>query len=165
MEKTMYYQLIDWDQTNVEESDLPQAQDLTFCNHLVDGEVQPTTSRDLTFRLGEACLALDYLPLRGVRRAMLCSQRFLDVLTSASVPYTGYPVHLLHRETLRPLDTRYYFWLPQSIHNAIDWERSEAWTNPETGMRRLTRIVLASEVEEASPLLFHALGTGRYCVH
>jgi tetratricopeptide (TPR) repeat protein len=161
----VYYQLIDRPSASVREEDLPRAVNPDVCNRIMFAVDTAELSTELTFLLGEACLSLDYLPIRGVHRGIVCSQRFLDVLTAASVSYRAYPASFLNKETSLLLPAYYSFWLPQSIHNAIDWERSEAWTNPETGQGWLTKIVLTAEVEAASPLLFHAHGTGRYFVH
>ncbi len=161
----MYYQLIETPLAEEVERELPEAVDPELCTRLVDEPDLPRSLVELTFHIGLSCLHVDYLPIRNVSRAMLCSQRFINVLTSMSVPFTTYLARLLEWNTEHLIAVDYFFWLPQQVKDTIDWEHSEDWVDYETGARWLTKLVLTAECEAAAPLLFHAKGSGRYFVH
>lgn len=161
----MYSQLIDVAADNEIWSNLPESLDAKLCMQLIDTYETFQPSITLTFSAGRAGIGRDYLPVQRVSGGWLCSQRFLDVLTKASVPFTAYPAQLLEQDTEQPIEANYSFWMPYRIKNAIDVQRSQIRTDPETGRRSFLEIVLTEECEKTAPLLFHARGSGRYFVH
>ena len=119
----------------------------------------------LKFHINPACLHMDYLRVNHVVNGKLCSQHFIDVLTSESNSFIAYPAELLDETTGQPLAADYWFWLPQSIEGAIDWEGSEIWIDPQLGKRHLSKLVLTAPVEAKRPLLFRTKESGRYLIH
>lgn len=106
----------------------------------------------LQFHINQSCLHVDYLRVNHVVNGRLCSQRFINVLTSESISFIAYPAELLDETTGQPLAANYWFWLPQSIEGAIDWEGSEIWIDPQLGKRHLSKLVLNASVEADWPL-------------
>jgi hypothetical protein len=90
--------------------------------------------------------------------AHLCSQHMVDALARLSVPMRLYPVTLLNLGTGEPYSRAYYCWIPQQLEDAIDWQRSEIWTDPETGERILTNMVLTDSIERSAAPLFSPTG-------
>lgn len=119
----------------------------------------------LQFHINQSCLHVDYLRVNHVVNGRLCSQRFINVLTSESISFIAYPAELLDETTGQPLAANYWFWLPQSIEGAIDWEGSEIWIDPQLGKRHLSKLVLNASVEAEGPLLFRTKESGRYLIH
>jgi len=159
----MYYFLLELPADEKVELELPRAEDPGLCETLAFERDPPKSLFQLTFHLDPSCPKLDYLPIKNVPFGKLCSQHFIDVLTSASVPFRAYPVQMLERNTEQPIVANYFFCAPKRIKDAIDWERSEEWVQPNTGTRWLTKLVLTAESETSAPLLFQT--RGRYLVH
>jgi len=111
------------------------AVDAEVCLALARERDIPRSIPPLSFRISSRYLQEDYLYIYNVPSGKLCSQQFLNVLTSEGVPFTAYPTHLLEWDTRQPLDAAYSFWIAPWIKGAIDWERSEEWFNHETGNR------------------------------
>ncbi|HZU66276.1 MAG TPA: tetratricopeptide repeat protein [Ktedonobacteraceae bacterium] len=143
---------------------MPQAIDPRLCLQLAAERDFPRSMPPLPFYIGQACLQLDYLDIQNTS-GKLCTEDFINVLERANVPFTAYSANLFEKDTKQPLPARYYFWIPQWIEGAIDWEQSEEWVYDETGVRRLTKIVLTSEYETKAPLLFQMKEGGYYLVH
>lgn len=161
----MYSLLRDVISEEIEDDDRPQAVDPQLCLKLVDERDSFPSQVELSFHIGPSCLGQDYLHIRNIPGGELCSSRFIDILTAASVPFTAYPVLLQERNTERPIADRYFFWIPKRISRdeAVDWERSEDRIDPETSVRWLTKLVLNDKFEATAPALF--LTAGRYLVH
>ena len=161
----MYSILVEAVLGTIVEGDRARPIDPLLCSRLVDEPNAPRPQVELSFHIGPSCLEYDYLSIRNVSGGRLCSQRFIDILTSASVPFTAYPVHLLEWNTEHPITERYFFWIPKRVSRdeAIDWERSEDRIDPETGVHWLTKLVLRTDYEVIAPLLF--VTAGRYLVN
>src|SRR5712691_5021983 len=112
--------------------EVPQAIDAQLCMHLASERDSPKLIAPVPFTIGQASLHRDYLTI-GNAPGKLCSQRFLDMLRRASVPFTAYTARLIEKDTEQELAVHYFYWIPQWIEGAIDWESSEHWVNAETG--------------------------------
>jgi tetratricopeptide (TPR) repeat protein len=141
------------------------AVDAEVCLTLARERDSPRSIPPLSFRISSRYLHEDYLYIYNVPTGMLCSQRFLNVLSNEDVPFTAYPTQLLEWDTQQPLDAPYSFWIAPWIKGAIDWERSEEWVDHETGNRHRTKLALTSECIARAPLLFQAMETGQCLVH
>ncbi len=161
----MYHLLLNVTSDENEESRQPQAWEPELCRTLVFEREPSRSVSQLTFYINPVSLRLDYLHISNVAGGMLCSQRFIEVLTSESIPFTVYPAQLVDETTGKPLAEHYFFWIPQWIEDAVDWEHSEVWINPETGKRHFTKLILTAACEIAAPPLFQSAETGRYFVH
>src|SRR5438552_6508107 len=83
---------------DTEEYDLPRALEPKLCNRLSSERDSPILPQQpITFHIGPLSLQRDYLHIKNAV-GTLCSQRFIEVLTSASVPFTAYPALLLRSE-------------------------------------------------------------------
>ncbi len=142
----------------------PWAIDHQLCRKLAVERDFPRVVSHLEFHLSQNCLQLDYLDIQNAP-GQLCSQRFIEVLRGAHVPFITYPARLIDKDTKQPFTASYSFWIPQWLEEAIDWERSEQWVNLETGARWLTKLVLTTECEAAAPLLFQTRERGYYLIH
>jgi tetratricopeptide (TPR) repeat protein len=160
----MYYLLITSVFDEEAQYGAPQAIDPRLCLRLASERDSPRSILPLQFYISQACLQLDYLDIQNTT-GKLCSQDFISVLERMHVPFTVYSANLFEKGTNRPLPARYYFWIPQWIEGAVDYEHSEEWINDETGVRRLTKLVLTSEYEAKAPLLFQIKEGGYYLVH
>lgn len=160
----MYLELIDVAAKDEVWGHLPDPLDTELCIQLFEAPEPLPLTEELTFRIGTDCLERDYLPVQKAT-GWLCSQKFIDVLVKASVPFTAYPARLLEYSTDQPLAASYFFWIPVRLRDAIDMERSRTQTDTTTGGRWFVSLVLTKECEQTAPLLFHARGNGRYFVH
>lgn len=161
----MYHLMIVAPQDSEIEHGSSLASDSRTCLALARERDTPRAASPLSFRMGLKCLELDYVYILNVPTGMLCSHPFLDVLVRQAVPCTTYPAQLVEKQTGQLINAPYFFWIPQWIDNAIDWERSEEWIDLETGTRRLTKLVVTAECEAQAPLLFQPKGSGSYLVH
>ena len=160
----MYYLLVQITSDEDKECRRIQAVEPELCRRLIFERALQKPGMKLSFRINPLCLHKDCLQVSNVSGGRLCSQHFIDVLTSESIPFTAYPVHLLDVTTGKPIAAHYWFWIPIWIEGTIDWETSEVWVNPETGKRHLTKMVLIAS-GEAAPLLFQTKETGHYLIH
>ncbi len=157
MEASASYEDMAWD-------DMPQATDPTILGQLTnERDVVVPPRQPLTLLMGPLSLQQDYLTIPNAY-GNLCSQRFIDLLAAASVPFRAYPTLLLDVATHQPLPDRYFVWFPHRIDGKqiIDMQRSEVWLNPHMG-RELSTLVLKEECEATLPLLFQT--TGRFLIH
>ena len=161
----MYSLLIPSVVSDDEYRQMPEAVEPEICTNLYfQREPLPDVSF-LTFRMGKASLASDFLTIRNTS-SRLCSSRFLDILREMAVPFSSYPARVLDMDTGEPMsNSSYSFWFPQRLVGTIDWQRSEETVNGETGERRLTNLVLVAEYEVPLPLLFRTREQGYCLVH
>ncbi|MHB8595881.1 MAG: tetratricopeptide repeat protein [Ktedonobacteraceae bacterium] len=141
--------------------DLPQATDPAIFGHLSkECDVPVPLQQPLTLLIGPLSLQRDYLTVANTASGNLCSQRFIDVLASASVPFRAYPTLLLDVATHQTLPDRYCLWFPHRIDGKqiIDLQRSEVRLNPHMGYHQFTSLVLKAECEASLPLLFQTAG-------
>jgi hypothetical protein len=131
----------------MERDDLPQATDPAIFGRLSnEHDVSVPLQQPLTLLIGPLSLQRDYLTIPNAS-GKLCSQRFIDILTAASVPFRAYPTLLLDMATHQPLTDRYCVWFPHCIDGKqiIDMEHSEVRLDPITGYRKLSTLVLKAE--------------------
>lgn len=161
----MYSILIEAVSPHLVEQDRPRAVDPRLCSVLVDERDVLRSGIALEFSLGPSSLQQDYLMIRNVSGGKLCSQRFITILTQASVPFTAYPTVVIDPATKRPFTEHFFFWIPRRIpkDEAVDWERSEDRVDPETGKRRLKKIVLQDEFLANGPQVCAV--AARYLIH
>lgn len=152
----MYSILIDAYIDTLVERDRPRAQDPKLCAQLVDERDVQRPEVQLLFHIGLSSLQQDVHRIRNVSAGRLASERFIDVLKRMSVPFTAYPTTLVEELTGQPFPNRYYFWISRRIvsNDAVDWEHSEEYVDGETGVRRLTKLVLRDDILSTAPLLF-----------
>lgn len=114
-----------------------------------------THTQPLTFMLTEPLGApADYLKT-DIGGGKLCTARFLAALRSLATSVHAYPAELrAPLGAIRAEATPYFFWVPPRLDGAIDWEQSEIWTNPELGVRQLTKLVLTAACLAAAPPVF-----------
>lgn len=161
----MYYLLVQVTSDQDEGCRRIRAVEPEFCRTLVFERASLKPGVKPSFHINPSCLQLDYLHVSNVVSGRLCSQHFTEMLTNESIPFIAYPVQLLDEMTGKPIAANYSFWIPRSIEDAIDWEGSEVWINPETGKRHLSKLVLTAPIEATGPLLFQSKETGHYLVH
>lgn len=161
----MYYLLFE---DTVEEIPHPspvQAMEPEVCTMMIKKHEIPEGLSQLNFQVDARSLVSDWIRVDNVPRAQLCSARFLEVASRALVSFTAFPAHLVDATTGEPLATTFSFWVPSEVEDVIDWEHSEVWTNPVSGMRRLTKLTVAHAIEQTALPLFKLKGSGRILVH
>lgn len=113
----------------------------------------PERVEPLSFVIEQTQELPDYIKIHK-GGAALCSQRLLDLLASEHAVYTAYPAQLYNETTGVPIDKPYSLWIPQRIANAIDWERTATWQDPDSGLSYLIDLALVSGIEAAAPAVF-----------
>jgi tetratricopeptide (TPR) repeat protein len=163
--ENMYYLLFE---ATVEEVPplLPaQAMEAEVCTVLVKKHTIPEELTQLNFQVDARSLERDWIRVNNILGGKLCSARFLEIASRALVSFTAFPAHLFDATTGELLATTFSFWAPSEVEDVIDWDRSEVWTNPVTGMRSLTKLVVSQAIEQAALPLFKLKGRGRILVH
>lgn len=138
-----------WARTAKEERVLAQA--------IANGRTLAHPVTPLSFYLATNYPLADYLST-DVVGGHLCSQQLVDALIHLSVSMKLYPARLLNPGTEQPYPRRYHYWVPETFEDAIDWHRSDVWTDPDTGERILTKMVLTDSIQQMSPPLFSPAG-------
>lgn len=95
----------------------------------------------------------DYMLVDNMVGGVLCSQRFVAVLQEANAEFYAYPVQISAR-TGEHHATQYFLWAPKQVTDAIDWERSEVWQDPDTRQRYLTTLAVTHAVLEQNIPVF-----------
>jgi tetratricopeptide (TPR) repeat protein len=139
-------------------------EDRVTAQAIADGRTLDHPVPPLTFYLAADDPHSDYVDT-DVVGGHLCSQHLVDALSQLSVSMTLHPVRLLNPSTEQPYPLGYYYWVPESFEGAIDWQRSETWTDPDTGERMLTKMVLTDSIEQLSPPLFSPVGRIEVLIH
>jgi tetratricopeptide (TPR) repeat protein len=162
----MYHLLIK-DATGKEiQHDEVHALDARLCRELAaKRDIPGAIEAPVAFRVNEKDLQIDYLSIQNVAMGKLCSERFIEVLRAAHVPFVHYPTSLFDKDMNQLLTDSYFFWIPQWVEGVIDWEHSEEWIDLEAGSRRLTKLVLTANCETTAPLLFHIREKGYDLIH
>lgn len=136
-----------------------------FYRQLIFDGIEPISMPVLRFRMDRWCARRDYLEISNVALAWLCSQRFHEVLTREAIPCRTYPVEAYDAKTGHPLAQRYYLFIPDTIKDAIDLERSEFYTYPHGLGRELTNLVLKPTIDVREHPLFQAGPSTDLLVH
>lgn len=142
-----------------------EAVDPMFCESLVTGYKHQDLLGPLEFLIAPQHLEQDYLSVSNIVGGELYSERFIAVLKQESAPIIVFPVQLLDQDSQALLSDTYSFLIVKEVPQAIDWERSESWTDPETGDTQLTHLVLTSACEAEAYQLFRPKGLSVYLVH
>ena len=161
----MFSLLLDEALDSLVEEDRPRAIDPSLCMKLADERETLTPELILSFQIGPSSLQQDVLHIRNAGGGRLVSRRFIELLNRESVPFTAYPTDMIDRHTRQSHPVSYFFWIPKRIprDDAIDWEACEEYVDRETGVRKLTKLVLKEDFIKTAPLLFVA--GGRYLIH
>lgn len=96
----------------------------------------------------------DFIEIAQRGGVALCSLRLLTLLREVGAKFAAYPAHLRSTMHAAPIGRDYEMFVPQRLAGTIDWDRSATWTEPRSGRRYVTDLMLTPEVEASAPAVF-----------